>query len=389
MTSNNNNSFIIKSITLFYAAFLFLMPLIGGMSKVNNIFHISLMLSVVYFYVNKTTLHQIINIANLKVGLVIISIFLLYFSISGVWNTGEDTLISDLTHSIYIVFFITIFSIINFHGKKNFVLIAVFLSILSLCLLTFFFVNKHNLLHSRLNHGFPLAPENVIDMAGYFGIGIFCGLILLRETGKKWLYLPIALLFVAMLLTQSRGPLFSMVVALAPLVLQLKRLHRKDWLIIVLMLIALALAMVFSNGYDVLLSRIQKSYSQSFIRFGIWENVLTYVQQKPWFGWGFGQEINFVNEIGQRVHTTHSLYFASLLLGGIVGGVLLLTVVGYGFYMGWQQIKSSQALEASMFLFTVIFYTTQGMFLIGNPGTSWVLFWFPLAVIMALPKRQS
>lgn len=389
MMFNNKNNFILKSMVLFFTAFLFFMPLLGGLNKVNNSFHISVILSMFFLIYNINSRKEIFRSAEIKTGLIMIAIFLSYFSISGLWSANTGTLVSDLTHSIYIIFFILIFIIMNLHDKKNMMLAAIFASTVVLCLLTLIYVNKQNILHNRLNHGFSLAPENVIDMAGYFGIGIFCGLILLRETGKKWLYLPIAMLFLVLLLTQSRGPLFSLIVALAPLMLLIKRLHRKDWLILGFLLAAIVLAIIFSNGYSVLAERIQNSYSQSFVRFGIWENALSYVQQKPWFGWGFGQEINFVNEIGQRIHTTHSLYFATLLKGGIVGGLLLLAVIVYALYMGWQHIKANQALEASMFLFGLMFYATQGMFLLSNPGVPWVMFWLPLAIVMALPKRQS
>lgn len=389
MMFSKYNEFTMKSMTLFYAAFLFFLPLVGGFSKVNNTFHIALILSIFFLSYNKKNRDAIFNTTKFNTGLIVIFSLLFYFSLSGLWSGNSGSVISEITHSIYIVFFIIIFSIVSFHGKKNVMLATIFSSIVILCLLTFIYVDKQTLLRSRLENGFSLAPENVIDMAGYYGIGIFCGLILLRETGKKWLYLPIALLFVAMLLTQSRGPLFSLVIALAPLMLLLKRLQRKDWLIIGVILVILALAMMFSNGYDVLSARIEKSYSQSFTRFGIWENALSYVQQKPWFGWGFGQELDFVNAIGQRVHTTHSLYLAALLKGGIVGGLLLLAVIVYGFYMGWMHVKENQAIEASMFVFGLIFYATQGMFLLSNPSVPWVMFWLPLAVVMSLPKRQS
>ncbi|WP_421507793.1 O-antigen ligase family protein [Erwinia rhapontici] len=388
MTFNNNTDFIKKSIALFYVAFLFLLPLLGGLAKVNNTFHIALILCVIFLFFNKKTRNATFSSAGLNFGLVITSTLLLYFSFSNIWGGHTNTLTSEITHSIYIAFFIIIFYILSFDNKKNIMLASIFSSVVILCLLTFLYVDKQTFLRNRLENGFSLAPENVIDMAGYYGIGIFCGLILLRETGKKWLYLPITMLFVAMLLTQSRGPLFSMIVALVPLVLLLKRIHRRDWLIIGLLLFALAIAIVLSNGYDVLFTRVKDSYSQSFVRFGIWENALSYIQQKPWFGWGFSQELDFVNAIGQRVHTTHSLYFAALLKGGIVGGLLLLAVIIYGFYMGWLQIKANQALEASMFLFGVMFYATQGMFLLSNPSVPWVMFWLPLALVMAQPKRH-
>ncbi|VFS37937.1 Uncharacterised protein [Serratia liquefaciens] len=48
-------------------------------------------------------------------------------------------------------------------------------------------------------------PTNVIDLAGYCGIGILiCGM-LLKEKASHWLYLPVVIMLVMLLLTQSRG----------------------------------------------------------------------------------------------------------------------------------------------------------------------------------------
>ncbi|BEM33827.1 hypothetical protein SME36J_24590 [Serratia marcescens] len=40
-----------------------------------------------------------------------------------------------------------------------------------------------------------------------------------------------------------------------------------------------------------------------------------------------------------------------------------------------------------MFLFMLVFYSSQGMFVIANPAEFWYLFWLPLAMLLSQPKR--
>jgi len=387
MTFHDKKHLPTKYLLFFFGLFLFLLPVLGGLGKVNNAFHIALFIGIAVVY-NKDSRDNLFSNTAFNLGLILTAVFLTYFSVSNMWGPEPNTITSELKHSLYIIFFIVFFYFSMLNEKKRTMLALVFSSTIILCILTLILVDKNTFFTMRLENGFSLAPENVIDMAGYYGIGIFCGLILIRETGNKWLYLPIALLFIGILLTQSRGPLFSLIISCIPLVLLFKRVHLSHLFITGLIVLVISLLIIFSSTDHILLNRLEESYSQSYIRFGIWENALTYVQQKPWFGWGFNQQINFVNEIGQRVHTTHSLYIATLLKGGVAGGILLLSVIGYGLYMAWRQIRANQSLEASMFVFSLMFYVTQGMFLISNPGVPWIMFWLPLAVVMALPKRQ-
>lgn len=65
--------------------------------------------------------------------------------------------------------------------------------------------------------GFFGAPANVIDLAGYFTLGTFYVPYHYARHGTLWLYLPVAVLLLALLLIQSRGPLLSLLCALAVL----------------------------------------------------------------------------------------------------------------------------------------------------------------------------
>jgi hypothetical protein len=37
----------------------------------------------------------------------------------------------------------------------------------------------------------------------------------------------------------------------------------------------------------------------------------------------------------------------------------------------------------------LVFYSSQGMFVIANPAEFWYLFWLPLALLLSQPKRRA
>ncbi|MOA04807.1 O-Antigen ligase [compost metagenome] len=122
---------------------------------------------------------------------------------------------------------------------------------------------------------------------------------------------------------------------------------------------------------------------QSFLRFSIWLHTFDLVSQAPYFGYGFNSELAFTNYSGENITTTHSLYLGSLLKGGLVGLGMLFAVLGYGCILTLRRRHNGMRLEAALFIFMLLFYTSQGMFIVGNPSESWYLFWFPLGVIMS------
>ena len=388
MISEKNDVRLTKVSLFFFSAFMFFLPIFGGVVRVNNLYHIASTLILIAFVFRKNVRKFVFEQPVFTCGIVITALMLLWFCMSSLWGNVPAMTGSALKHSFYLLIFIILFSLACWQGQKTRLIALIFAGIVILNILIFILVDKNNLFTTRLDNVFFGEPDNVIDLGGYYAIGIFCGLILIRETGIKWLYLPITLLFIGLLLTQSRGPLFSLCAALLPLLLLFKRQYISHVAIGAGILVLLTLALIFSHVDHILVARIDSSYTQSFTRFGIWQEGLRLIAQKPWFGWGLHQQLDFVNDLGNRVHTTHSLYIAALLKGGIVGFIALLTVTGYGLYMGWQQIKQKQALEACMFLFTLFFYITQGMFLIGNAGETWLLFWLPLAVVFTLPKKS-
>ncbi len=269
------------------------------------------------------------------------------------------------------------------HLIKNYGVLTVhaiiFVATFTLLILTFIFVDKSTLLTGRLEHRFFSAPSNVIDLGGYFAIGIISAQIIARESGKHWSYLPALLLFIGLLLTQSRGPLLALIVSSFLLFAKYKHIHLRHILSIAACLIFISLFFYFTGCGSEYSQRLIDAYQQSYVRFGIWQNAFEMAEQKPWFGWGFDKTLSFTNSLGDVVTTAHSVYFSTLLKGGI----LLAGVIVAGLGCAWRRFHKGMALEAMIYCFSLMFFITQGMFVIGFPSESRVLFGLPLAIVMA------
>jgi len=368
-----------------FMAFLLLLPVFTGVGKVNNIFHLSIASMLIYMIALRRNPFALDY--NYKKGLAVVFSFLIYYSLTNLWSNNPANIESTLKHSLYFMFFILMFN----HCIKRYgilkVHLLIFLGCFSLLCLTILFVDKSTILINRLNHGFLYAPSNVIDLGGYFAIGIISGLIVARESGRHWIYLPAALLFIGLLLTQSRGPLLALLVSLMVLFAKYKNVHIRHVVYICLSISIIALFFYFTDYGNEFYARMILSYKQSFIRFGIWDFSFRESLAHPILGWGFDKEINFINSIGEHVTTTHSVYFSAFLKGGIIGVILLFAVIVVSLMQAYKKYHQDLGLEASAYLFSIIFFITQGMFIIGGPGEAWMLFWLPLAMVMSTQRN--
>ncbi|MGP4123699.1 MAG: O-antigen ligase family protein [Sodalis sp. (in: enterobacteria)] len=328
---------------------------------------------------------QLLDDRRFNLGLLLIALMLGYFCLTTLWSAQLKDLIYELTHALYLLLFIVMYRAMVLRGRRLIALWAVAAGMIALVTLTFFTVNTQTLLSNRLMDGFSGAPTNVIDLAGYFSLGILMCLIIMRDTAIRWLYLPVTVLLLALLLTQSRGPLLSLLCALGVLLTLQTSVRRRHVVAITLMGVGVSALLFMTCFGAIFLQRAESSYQQSFIRLGIWRHALDIAAKKPLFGWGLDKKLFFVNLLGDNITTTHSLYLAALLKGGAAGALLLALVISYGLMMAKRQYDCYQGLEGALFLFATGFYFTQGMFIISNPNVAWYLFWFPLAVVLTLP----
>jgi len=385
----NKTSRLEKTYIYFFVTFVFFSAIFCNVSKINLLFHASLIIFIATLLLSKESrcdfLHDYVFIKSL----ILPFLFLFYFALSNLWSEAPGNITSTIKHMFYLVVFMCIYRQANKFGYKKHIMGAVFFGMSALSILTLIMVDKTYILSSRLGNGFPWAPDNVIDLAGYMAIGVFCGIIYIRETGNRWLYLLFPILLISLVLTQSRGPFIAFTAAFAFLFTVSPSYTKKNIFYGVAVLLFIISLIYFTHFFDNLIWRLENSYKQSFIRFGIWKHALEVSLERPVWGWGYDKSLSFTNSVGEKITTTHTIYLSSLLKGGIVGFLLLISLIGYGILQIKKHLQAQQKAEVSIFIFSLIYYMTQGMFIIGNPQEYWFLFWLPLAVILCTPTKKQ
>ncbi|MCL8315597.1 O-antigen ligase family protein [Enterobacter cloacae subsp. cloacae] len=375
---------------LFYpfVLFMFLSMIFCGVSRVNILFHITLALFIITMIINSETRTCFINDRDFLPALGMTGAFLLYFSLSNLWAESSH-LSSAISHSFYLFIFLCLYRQCELQERKKYIIGAAYLGIVALTILTLVYVNKDHIFQNRLSRAFPFSPDNVIDLGGYMALGILLSAILVRETRNYWFYIPVPLLLVCLILTQSRGPFLSMIVAAIVAFLCKPKWNFKLLAGSLIVLLAIGSILYFSGFFDIFIKRAEESTRAGSVRFGIWQHAFEVAKQKMIFGWGFNKELEFINGYGQPVTTTHSLYLATFLKGGVVGLLLLLSMILFAGRQCLRHLAANHKAEIAVIVFALMFYVTQGMFVISNPREYWVLFWLPLAIIFSTPVKTA
>jgi O-antigen ligase len=338
-------------------------------------------LFIITLYFDKNLRLSFFRHDEIRRGLGIIAAMLLYFAFSNLWTNNPANIESTLTHSVYLLLYLAMLITALNGTKRNILLMLVIFGLTILCLYSVTF-GYHDMLVNRLIPKSNPGPKNVIDLAGMAGIGVILSLIVFREKQNWIILITTPILFGTMLLTQSRGPVLSLLIALL-VTLPYKNLILKHIAYCLIALSAIGVSVLSSEMGQLLLARFEDMYIQSFLRLSIWRHTFELVSQAPYFGYGFNYELAFTNYSGEHIRTTHSLYWGTLLKGGLVGFGMLLAVLSYCGMLAVRRLRDGMRLEAALFIFMLLFYTSQGMFVVGNPSESWYLFWFPLGVIMS------
>ncbi|CAI2411217.1 TPA: O-antigen ligase family protein [Serratia liquefaciens] len=373
----------------FYAmlAFSFFSAIFCGFTRVNNLFHLAAFFFLLTLATRPGVRSAWLNRRAANAGMALVACFLAYYAVSNLWGGTPDDTASTLTHGVYILLYLALLVTVLESPERNLLLCAVIAGITLLCLYLAC-VDFREIYSLRETSGANPGPRNVIDLAGYAALGIILSLMVFRDTGKKRALSAIPLLFAFMVFTQSRGPLMALLAALA-LTTSYLALNKKSLLAIAAAVLFAVGAVLFSPIGEMLITRFEELYQQSFVRMSIWRHSLLLVEQAPFFGYGFDKQLTFTNYTGEFIHTTHSLYLGALLKGGLVGFCLFAALLTFGAQLAVRHLRAGRRLEAALYLFMLIFYCSQGMFVIANPAEFWYLFWFPLAMVFAQPPLIS
>ena len=139
-----------------------------------------------------------------------------------------------------------------------------------------------------------------------------------------------------------------------------------------------AIALAYALVEPLVLEHMQSDLA----RVTLWSSMLAEASDNLLLGSGYLSDA--VVEVGSARYNAHSAYLATFRDGGIIGLLLLATVLGLAGLRAYRLGRSSGdgTLFASL-VFAMVCLATSGDRLIDRPKELWFLFWFPVAIIIA------
>lgn len=189
-------------------------------------------------------------------------------------------------------------------------------------------------------------------------------------TQRKWLIACAITMLALVLLTQSRTALAGVSASLLVLL---------GWRALGGILVAGlgSLALVAGNPED-WWYRVE---TFSF-RPGIWQQLLTDLQGNWLFGRGYLLSPK-VEAYGYTFDHAHNSYLASLRDGGIIGLILLISILTVAASRAWTMYRGGERIYLALLLYGMACISMDFDRLFVHPKELWVFFWLPIALIMA------
>lgn len=243
--------------------------------------------------------------------------------------------------------------------------------------------NRHSL---RTLSGW--GDSNPINSSLYFGtvvLAAWWSFPKKRPLVKAGLVLLISTSLVLMLLTKSRGPIASLLVAL--LVITLCRRQRDDW---ILWGIALAASLAAMARHDLIALILDRVGSPNY-RAGIWMHAIQIIRDNIYFGQGVGTSAQIPIPVDQGVVIvghSHSSLIETFRVGGMLGGGLFLVMLYSVIRISWKA-DGDQLFFLAWLTFGLLCLSTNGRLPFIRPSVEWFAFWLPLFFLLFASARTN
>jgi len=219
--------------------------------------------------------------------------------------------------------------------------------------------------------------------AQYFGIALFA--VAYQLISKKLSpavilvlsFIAITLL-ISIILTHSRGPMFSLIVTTIAVGLLTKQFKATFFIILGFTAIALIYWQIeptlFSSLFDRGSSGRGLIYSVLIDRVG--DNYL--------LGNGINSNDKFIFPGGFVAPHAHSVYMGAYVYGGFIGLGFLLLIIGYALYLGFALYKKTNDwLPLAIMIFGTVAFVTDGQRLFRPSSPEWFVLLMPICLIAA------
>jgi O-antigen ligase len=227
-----------------------------------------------------------------------------------------------------------------------------------------------------------IGDSNPINTAIYFGVIALASWYLFPlccPLNKIGLIVLLAGSVSLMFLTQSRGPLISLVITL--FCISVLRRRRDDLFLWGIALVAFISSVLF---LDIIPSIIERANANNY-RLEIWSRVASLIKENIFFGQGLGgpTDISFLaNGRELIVSHSHSSIIETFRVGGLVGGFIFIAMV---FLNTRPEANDERLFFLSWLVFGLLCLSTNGRLPFIRPSIEWFAFWIPLFFTVFTP----
>lgn len=228
--------------------------------------------------------------------------------------------------------------------------------------------------------------KNPLVIAALLGVCILLAIVRFHcassfLTGLPWL-LAATPMAVAMVATQSRGPILALLIALPFAVRSKASGERRHWIWFAILLAGVVFAVA---NMRLLYSTLMRGEGTGF-RAGIWHSVVK--ETAPDWIVGQGLRVNRSVKVGNEMFPhSHNSLLSVFRFGGLVGASLFMAFWGSVLRGAYRLPDEIRRGLVPWLVFGFVCQLTNGTFPFLRPGYDWFLTWLPIA--FALAARQG
>ncbi|MGW8229154.1 MAG: O-antigen ligase family protein [Gammaproteobacteria bacterium] len=310
-------------------------------------------------------------------------LYLVYLLTTAAWSTPFELYRFGqmLTISFYLLIFIAVTHVLRMRIPTG------FHYMLRICIGVAAVASVASLIVFYQTHSFPTARAegsgsltNVNEYSNVFGVFALLAMGYALKAESRYaraLYILAVLCFISfMWFGQSRAAFASLFAALFLLAF-IGEKHNKTRVAI---LTACALVLLIAMYPDLL----EMAWTRGAgLRPLIWQAMFVDIRQAPIFGQGLITPMSYIVE-GDDFGIGHNAFLQALWQGGVVGMGLLLLLTGSALWYAYRLGKETGNFTIlALLVFCVLVMQTGVNSLISRPRDQWMVFWFPLALLIS------
>jgi O-antigen ligase len=321
-------------------------------------------------------------------------VYLLYMLTTAAWSTPFDLYRFGqmLTIAFYLLTFLAVTHVLRTRFPAGFhYMLRVSIAVAAVAAVA----AATSLIASYHAHGVPTArAQGIGSLTNVNEYANVLGVFALLATGyglkaemkyARVLYTLAVLCFISLIwFGQSRTAFASLFAALFLLAFMAEK-HNKTWVAILAACALVLLVAIFPNPLEMALTR------GVGVRPLIWQAMLVDIRQAPFFGQGLITPMSYLVD-GSDFGIGHNAFLQALWQGGIIGMGLLLLLTGSALWYAYRLGKATGNFAIlAMLVFCVLVMQTGVNSLISRPRDQWMVFWFPLALLISYqtPSRRE